>query len=81
MAHGAWRAAHGARRMALTARSGTHQANTVMLAFLRSVLGGSAVAAEVVRGWKAPVKAVRLSGVESADLAYHRLLSAHRAIK
>jgi len=67
--------------MSVQASERDNKANEVMLAFLRSVLGGTAVAAEVVRGWKAPVKAVRISGVDSADLAYHRLLSAHRAIK
>jgi len=67
--------------MSVQASERDNKANEVMLAFLRSVLGGTGVTAEVVRGWKAPVKAIRLNGVESADLAYHRLLSAHRAIK
>ena len=58
-----------------------NQANVHMCSFLRSVLGGNAVTAEVVRGHKAPVKAVKIMGVDSADLAYHRLLMAHKAIK
>ena len=50
-----------------------------MLAFLRSVLGGAAAASvtcEVVRGQRAPVKCVRVVGVDSVDLAYQRLLLA-----
>jgi len=66
--------------MTVQASERDNKANEVMLAFLRSVLGGTAVAADVVRGWKAPIKAVRVSGVDSADLAYHRLLSAHKTI-
>ena len=42
--------------MSVQASERDNKANEVMLAFLRSVLGGTAVAAEVVRGWKAPVK-------------------------
>ena len=33
---------------------------------------------EVVRGHKAPVKTVRVVGVDGADLVYHRLLMAQK---
>ena len=44
--------------------------------FVRSVLGGAAVACEIVRGHRAPVKTMKVMGVASADVAYHRLLLA-----
>ena len=66
--------------MAVKGREGP-EANSALCSFLRSVLGGPTVTCEVTRGFKAPVKAVRVSGVEGLDLAYHRLLMAQKFIK
>ena len=53
---------------------GDNAANAALSTFLRTVLGGApAVTCEVVRGFRAPVKTLRVQGVASADLAYHRL--------
>ena len=60
-------------------REGGGESNTVLCAFLRSVLGGAAsVVCEVVRGHKAPVKTVRISSddLSSVDVVYHRLVLA-----
>ena len=40
---------------------------------LRVILGGASVSVEVVRGEKAPIKTLRVVGVATADVAYHRL--------
>lgn len=53
------------------------ESNAALCAFLRSVLGGPSLGAEVVRGHRAPVKTVRITGSDLAvDLLYHRLLLA-----
>ena len=47
--------------------------NAALCSFLRTVLGGAAVNCDVIRGHKAPIKTVKVTGVASADEAYHRL--------
>lgn len=52
------------------------EGNAALCGFLRSVLGGASVTAEVVRGHRAPLKVVRVGGVSTPDEAYNRLLLA-----
>ena len=54
-------------------KAGANEENTTMCGFLRALLGGPAVSVEVVRGHKAPIKTLKVVGVASADVAYHRL--------
>ena len=55
------------------------ESNAVLVSFLRAILGGKdGVTCDIVRGQKAPVKTVRVGGLESIDLLYHRLLMAHK---
>jgi len=56
------------------------ESNAVLVSFLRAVLGGkdAGVACDIVRGQKAPIKTVRVGGLESIDRLYHRLLMAHK---
>jgi len=49
------------------------EANAALCSFVRSVLGGGGVTVEVVRGHRAPIKVLKVLGVASADLTYHRL--------
>ena len=49
--------------------------------FLKSGLGGDAVTADVTRGLSAPVKVVRVGGVDGVDLAHTRLLRAQKYIQ
>lgn len=57
------------------------ESNKALCAFLKSVLGGDTITADVTRGFSAPVKVVRVGGVEGVDLAYHRLLMAQKYIQ
>ena len=59
-------------------RGGGEEANAALCGFLRSVLGGASVSAEVVTGHRAPLKLVKVGGVATADEAYHRLLIASK---
>jgi hypothetical protein len=53
------------------------ESNAVLVSFLRAILGGKdAVACDIVRGQNAPVKTVRVGGLESIDTLYTRLLAA-----
>ena len=52
------------------------EVNAAVCGFMRSVLGGAAVTVEVIRGYRAPIKTLKVLGVDSADMAYHRLLLA-----
>ena len=56
------------------------EANKALCGFLKSVLGGDAVSADVTRGFNAPVKVVTVGGVDGVDLAHHRLLMAQKYI-
>ena len=57
------------------------EANGVLCSFLRSVLGGPSVTCDIIRGERAPIKEVKITGVESVDVAHHRLLMAHKFLK
>ena len=61
---------------ALDVKAAQNEVNTTICNFVRTVLGGAAVTCTVVRGERAPLKTLKVSGVSTADMAYHRLMIA-----